>query len=188
MIKSSIKLLLHSVFADYRINWIVAAGQGNAKSALRHAPIPIIPLMPEHYDRLLKSKTQKMRNATSPVKASLSGFVLEDEAIPVCVAHFANSAQYAYTSTWPITSNQVALIDIVTEENYRGRGLAVQMIEATTSHYLEQGYDKLIAFIWWSNTPSVRAFSKAGWHKIGLSIEILIGEKWRCLRLPIFWA
>jgi RimJ/RimL family protein N-acetyltransferase len=53
---------------------------------------------------------------------------------------------------------------------------------------MEQGCDKIIAFIWWSNTPSIRAFSKAGWKKIGFSVEILVADTWRSLRVPIFWA
>jgi RimJ/RimL family protein N-acetyltransferase len=186
--KSLIRSMLHAIFADYRINWIVAAEPDTLRHKQPSQFVPIIPLSDDHCQRLLHSETDKMRNAVSQAKGGLTGFVIADNAQPICVAHFATRAQYEYMSTWPITQSQIALMDIATEEDFRGRGLAVQMIEAMTMRYMEQGYDKIIAFIWWSNAPSVRAFSKAGWKKIGFSVEILVADKWRSLRVPIFWA
>ena len=76
-------------------------------------------------------------------------------------------------------------MDIATEEFARGKSYASALIAGVTERYMAQGTHRLIAFIWWSNTPSKRAFVKAGWRKIGLSIEVKIAGQWRGMRVPL---
>ena len=131
------------------------------------------------------SATPKMRSSLSFTRAGLTGLALVEEGRPVSVAHFATPADYDRAATWPLRATEVALMDIATEDAQRGRGLAVTLIRATTAHFLGAGKSRVICFIWWSNTPSLRAFTKAGWRRIGLSIEVCIGGKWLALRLPL---
>ena len=88
-------------------------------------------------------------------------------------------------ATWPLRPSEVAVMDLATEDALRGRGLAVRLMQATTSAHLARGKSRVIAFIWWSNTPSLRALTKAGWRRIGLSVEVLVAGKWLALRLPL---
>jgi L-amino acid N-acyltransferase YncA len=101
------------------------------------------------------------------------------------VVHFANLSQYDRAGTWSLRDGELALMDIVTEESARGSGLAVRLLEQTATQYLRLGTKRLIAFIWWSNGPSVRAFRKSGWHRIGLSVEWKIGARWFHLHIPL---
>jgi RimJ/RimL family protein N-acetyltransferase len=59
------------------------------------------------------------------------------------------------------------------------------LIRAATRRYLTEGRRRMIAFIWWSNTPSLRAFKKAGWKRIGFSMELRFGKHWLRLRVPL---
>jgi L-amino acid N-acyltransferase YncA len=74
------------------------------------------------------------------------------------------------------TNDEVALVD-----------LAVRLIPAAMRAYLAQGYKRLVAFIWWSNAPSIRAFSKVGWQRIGMSVEWTIAGRWFAIRIRTRW-
>jgi RimJ/RimL family protein N-acetyltransferase len=178
--KAMAKSVLNRLFRDYRINWIYASSA--TKRDIAATPQPLSPVQ---IDALLTSPTAKMRNAARFSQGGLDGFAMEVDGTPACVAHFADHARYDRNGTWVIGNNEIALMDIATEEAMRGRGLAVQMITAMTQHYITQGRDRVIAFIWWSNTPSVRAFDKAGWKRIGVSIEVAFGGRWRTVRLRL---
>lgn len=180
--KSLAKAVMGKLVAEYRINWIYAADRPDA------APDPAFAIGPEnslHRAALHASPTGKMRNSQSFARAGLAGVVLAQAGHPLCVAHFAEPGQYDRCSTWPLRNGEVALMDIATEERARGQGLAVHLIRGATRHYLSLGHTRLIAFIWWSNAPSIRAFTKAGWRRIGLSIDVRGGRRWRSLRIAL---
>jgi RimJ/RimL family protein N-acetyltransferase len=183
-IKSNIKLLLNCLFEKYRINWIYASDLNRAVNSAQ-LPQAIKSFSKAHIDVLANSPTEKMCKAIGYNEDGFDGFVIEEDSRPVCVAHFADKARYDRTRTWPLSNDEMALIDIATEEVARGRGLAVRLIASATEMYLNQGKRRVIAFIWWSNTPSVRAFKKAGWHRIGFSVEALVMGKWLSFRIPI---
>lgn len=172
---------------EYRLNWVVAS---------THHPVVVIqardvvfaPLTTAHWPSLDQSSTAKMSNSLSYARAGLAGFAMLADGIPLSVAHFAGRAHYDRDGTWLLRDGDVALMDIATEESARGRGLAVRLIADATAHYRAAGADRLIAFIWWSNRPSLRAFAKAGWRKIGLSFEYRRGDAWRSIRIPVATA
>jgi len=174
------RALLGRLVADYRINWILACSvppQEPGEEAVRiDAAI---------MEQLAASPTPKMRGSLSYARAGLQGLSLVRSGAPVCVAHFATPGQYGRDGTWPLRDGEIALMDIATEEAMRGQGHAVRLIEAAGRHYLGRGRSRLIAFVWWSNSPSLRAFAKAGWRRIGLSLEWQRKGRWHALHLPL---
>lgn len=177
MMTRLLRKLAGTLVGDYRINWIYAAGQANAEP-------PIVPLAFCRVDEtiraaLARSGTAKVANSLSYARAGLDGWALVQGGMPLCVAHFAAAESYDRRETWPLAPGEIALMDIATEDHARGRGLAPQLIAMTARHYLDKGAPRIIAFIWWSNTPSVQAFRKAGWKRIGLSLEWRASGAWR---------
>lgn len=181
-IKCVLKCLLRRATSEYRINWIYAA---DTLPDSDDEAFSIEPEMAVHRAILRASPTSKMRNSQSYADAGLIGLVLTETGRPLAVAHFAEVNQYGRFSTWPLKDGEVALMDIATEESKRGRGLAPRLIRAATQHYLTQGRKRLIAFVWWNNSPSLRAFKKAGWRRIGCSVELRFGGHWLALRVPL---
>jgi RimJ/RimL family protein N-acetyltransferase len=175
-VKKAVSLLLQ----DYRINYIYA-------SPAEQAPVAggIVELSAEQIAQLAASQTAKVRGSATFSKAGLKGYALVEAGKPVCVVHLAELSQYDRAATWPLRQGEAAIMDIATEDAARGRGLAVRLIEAVTARYLRQGRTRIIAFIWWSNTPSLRAFAKAGWRRIGFSVELQVASHWVALRLPL---
>lgn len=183
-IKTHIKRLVGRLVSEYRINWIYAARRLPDSD---HNGLSVEPESAEHRAMLSDSATYKMRNSQSYAKAGLAGLVLVKEGRPVSVAHFVEAGQYRRSSTWPLRDGEVALMDIATEEQVRGCGLAPQLIRAATRIYLARGCRGMIAFIWWSNDASRHAFEKAGWRRIGGSVELRFGKRWLRIRVPLRW-
>lgn len=181
-IKKLARRLLRRLASEYRINWIYAT---DLPPKLAHDTFAVEPETAAHRTLLLASSTDKVRNSQSYANAGLAGLVLVQNGHPLAVAHFAEADQYHRTSTWPLRPGEVCLMDIATETHARGRGLAPRLIAAAARHYLAQGRTRLIAFIWWSNTPSSRAFEKAGWRRIGFSTELRFGRHWLTVRIPL---
>lgn len=181
-VKSAIKAVAHRLVSEYRINWIYASRPtGHA----REDDPDVKPETAADRVSLANSTTRKVRNSQAFAVAGYFGMVLSDGDQPVVVAHFARPDQYDRSSTWPLRAGEVCLISIATEERARGQGLAPRLIRAATARYLSRGCNRIIAFIWWNNRPSLRAFAKAGWNRIGFSIELRIGTRWLALRIPL---
>ena len=183
MVKQLAKALIGRIVTDYRINWIYAADTPAPLLVL--AGESVIPTDDAARAALEASTTHKMRNSLSFERAGLTGLVLVRDGMPLCVAHFAPLGLYDRAGTWPLREDEMALMDIATEETARGQGLAPRVIAAATRHFINANARRLIAFIWWSNKPSVRAFTKAGWRRIGLSLEWQVAGKWYNKRFTI---
>jgi RimJ/RimL family protein N-acetyltransferase len=172
---------MRSILAEYRINWIVASP---ALSPLA-TTVSIRPVDNEIAAQMAASPTEQVRKALAYRRAGMDGYALIVDGAIASVAHFSDADHYDRSATWPLRPGEMALMDIVTEDSARGRGYAVTLIIEATSALVSQRCSRLIAFIWWSNTPSHRSFAKAGWKRIGLSIEVKIGTRWLALRVPI---
>ncbi|WP_338466881.1 GNAT family N-acetyltransferase [Novosphingobium sp. ZN18A2] len=179
--------LANRIVSDYRINWIVARADPSVRTQLQPGQA-ISPVDDAIAALLACSDTAKVRNALTYRDAGLGGFAIGRDGRPQAVIHYADAAQYTRDATWPLKANEIAIMDVVTEEADRGKGLAVTLIDHTTARYLENGAARAVAFVWWSNKPSLRAFRKAGWHRIGLSLEWEFRGQWRHLHLARAFA
>jgi GNAT superfamily N-acetyltransferase len=182
--KRLIQRIAASFVDEYRLNWVVASA-GTTSAARPMATVTFAPLTTGHWSSLEHSDTPDMRHSLSFARGGLEGFALLANDMPLTVAHFASRAEYDRDGTWRLRPGEVALMDIATEESARGCGLAPRLIAEATTHYQAAGNDRLIAFIWWSNRPSLHAFAKAGWRKVGLSLEYCRRGKWRSIIIPI---
>lgn len=181
--KALLRAVLGRVVADYRINWIYAADAVTAPE-LRPGDA-VVPIDDPLRAMLAESATDKMRGSLSYARAGMQGLALVRDGVPLCVLHVARPEQYDRSATWPLRAGDMAMMDIATELSTRGQGLAPQVICASTGALLTGSTRRLIAFIWWSNTPSVRAFTKAGWRRIGLSLEWQMAGRWWSVKLPL---
>ncbi len=182
-IKSMAKRAMRAVFGDYRINWIFAISATGAAAAV--AEPAVVAMTPEALAMLLSSASADMRKAASFTHIGLPGLVLLEQGQPRAVAHFADAQAYDRAATWPLPRSDIALIDIVTDDAWRGRGLAARLLDASTAHWLAGGTRRVIAFVWWNNRPSLHLFECAGWRRIGFAIEICPRGRWLSLRVPL---
>jgi GNAT superfamily N-acetyltransferase len=92
----------------------------------------------------------------------------------------------AARTVWPIDGPAAKLVQISTEETFRGRGIAAGLIQYAAYKLQQQGMGPLYARIWHSNTPSIRAFRKAGWTPAAFVGRVALSPS-RYNRLIIQW-
>lgn len=174
--------LARTAVRDYRLNWV-----------LRSPDTPVAPdlsgqwlirrMQPGDADAIGRVADAKFRASVAWTQAGADGFVLLRDGRPCCVAHFVGPDSYEDRGIWPLAPGELALIDIVTDSADRGRGAAPLLIAAATPAALADAGQPgpVICFIWWNHHASLRAFRRAGWRRIGFSVELTgrRGRVWR---------
>lgn len=73
---------------------------------------------------------------------------------------------------WPIGLKAAKLVQIVTDAEFRGRGIAPALINAGVQAVRQCGFAQVYARIWHSNRPSIQAFHKGGWLRQAFAARI----------------
>ena len=184
------KRLARHVVQDYRLNWIYEST----------CPDAVLPL-PDGVDfarlddagllHIAATNDLQFRKALGYDRLGAEGYMLAHDGIPLCVAHFVDLARYENITIWPLRADEVALLNIVTDKAAQGRGYASVLISNATPAMLSPHFTRAIAFIWWNHRASLRAFQRAGWHRVGFSVE-LTGKHGRVRHLqvpiPTWWS
>lgn len=90
--------------------------------------------------------------------------------VGICFYWFGD--RYLKRNFWPLKTGEAKLVQIISLPEARGRGVAARLVSASCQQLLKNEYTRVYARIWHSNTPSVRAFERAGWARIALIFEI----------------
>lgn len=105
----------------------------------------------------------------------------EDRIVGVCFYWFAS--RYLKRNFWPLAPGEAKLVQIISLPEMRGRGVATALVVRSCADMMQQGFHQTYARIWHSNTPSLRAFERAGWRRIALVLEFNPFRRSRPIRL-----
>ncbi|MHB1052271.1 MAG: GNAT family N-acetyltransferase [Thiobacillus sp.] len=94
----------------------------------------------------------------------------EGRIVGLCFYWFGN--RYLQRNFWPLADGEAKLVQIISHPEMRGRGVATILITSSFQDIVQKGFGRAYARIWHSNTPSIRAFERAGWVRIALVLEI----------------
>ena len=101
--------------------------------------------------------------------------------VGVCFYWFGE--RYLKRNFWPLAEGEAKLVQIVVLPELRGQGIAAALVGGSARDMLGRGFGRAYARIWHSNTPSLRAFERAGWKRIAFMLEINPLRSKRPLRL-----
>lgn len=108
-------------------------------------------------------------------------FICRNSEKIVGVCCYWSGDRYRERNFWPLKKDEAKLVQIVVEPDQHGAGVAPTLITQSCNEMLRAGISRCYARIWHSNTPSIRAFEKAGWGHIATVIEVLpFGLARRC--------
>lgn len=93
----------------------------------------------------------------------------DERIVGVCFYWFGE--RYRTRNFWPLAVGEAKLVQIVVLPDARGRGIAPRLIQVSSQDLIQKGFRRAYARIWHSNTPSVRAFERAGWTRIAFVFE-----------------
>lgn len=108
-----------------------------------------------------------------------------DDSTLVGLCFFWHGERYNLGEFWPLSEREAMLMQVVTSQRVRGRGVAGLLIPFATAQMAERGFDRLVARVWHSNRPSWRAFAGAGWSQVATLVEIdpmRRGSPWRWVK------
>lgn len=94
----------------------------------------------------------------------------QDRLVGVCFYWFGD--RYLKRNFWPLQNDEAKLVQIITLPEARGAGVATLLIAQSCRDMAAKGFTRVFARIWHSNTPSIKAFKRAGWVRIALVLEI----------------
>lgn len=104
-----------------------------------------------------------------------------DRIVGLCFYWYGE--RYLKRNFWPLADGEAKLVQIISLPEMRGRGVATALIKSSFQDMIEKGFSRMYARIWHSNSPSIRAFERAGWARIALVLEINPLRQRRPIRL-----
>lgn len=180
--KAFAKKLAHALLGEYAAYYIYArAADGEVKApaattqTFRFAQVDASLLHASH-DALIREQVDYAGQ-----EAHAYACFADDRIVGVCFYWFGG--RYLQRNFWPLADSEVKLVQIIALPDMRGRGVATQLIEWSWSDMMRQGFHKTYARIWHSNTPSLRAFERAGWVRVALVFEMNPLRRSRPIRL-----
>lgn len=88
-----------------------------------------------------------------------------DEAL-VAVCWFWVGERYAKRNFWPLADGEAKLVEIMSANAFRGRGIAGALLRYSCRAMGARGYRAAYARVWHSNAPSIRLFVADGWRHV----------------------
>ncbi len=169
--KSFAKWLMHFILGEYSAYYIYA------RSCDTDAPSRSAAGLPFRFEEIDESAIRRSPDALIREQAYYAGSgshgyacLADDRIVALCFYWFGE--RYLKRNFWPLADNEAKLVQIISLPEFRGRGIATALINASLLDMFGKGYGRAYARIWHSNTPSIRAFERAGWRRIALVVEI----------------
>ena len=175
--KALLKKMLRLLFGDYAPYFIYASPAQLPVSA------PSLRVAAVDRDRIAASADALIREQAGYAGEGAHAFACFDGERIVGVCFYWHGARYLTRNFWPLRDGEAKLVQIITLPEMRGRQVAQTLIAASVRELGAQGWQRAYARIWHSNTPSLRAFEKAGWRKIALVLELYPFARKKPLRL-----
>lgn len=163
--KKSFKILLGEYSPYYIFQW---TGKSSANE-------PVCPMGLEvrliNEEQLSSASTLMKEQAGYLGNESLGfGCFMEGQLTGVCFYWYGE--QYRARGFWPLDEKEAKLVQIIVSPSMRGHGVAPMLVQMSAKAMNEMGFSSLYSRVWHSNTPSLRAFEKAGWFRIAFVLEI----------------
>jgi GNAT superfamily N-acetyltransferase len=103
----------------------------------------------------------------------------------IALCFFWYGDRYQQRNFWPLADKEAKLVQLIVLPEMRGRGIASSLIKFATQDMSRRRFKYMYARIWWSNTPSLRAFEGAGWARMATVVEIYLFGRTKPLRLKL---
>ena len=169
--KQLAKAFLRLVFRDYSLYRIYTCAT-TAPVPPRTAQSTALVVREVSLAELAASSDADMAEQSGYLGAGSHAFACFDGARIVGVCFYWHGARYLERNFWPLQARQAKLVQIMTLPEMRGRAVASTLIAESCKAMAAHGFERTYARIWHSNTPSIRAFMRAGWERVATVAEV----------------
>ena len=164
--KAILKKLLRLVCGDYAVYHVYRNGPN-----LPAAP-GAFTVRPVDTEDLRQSPDQDIAEQAFYLGQGAHGFGCFDGDTLVGVCFYWHGQRYLKRNFWPLAEGEAKLVQIITLARMRGRSVAPTLIQESASAMQALGFTRSYARIWHSNTPSLRAFARAGWTRVATVVDV----------------
>lgn len=169
--KTFVKKLAHMLLDEYSAYYIytLSTGQTLSPSPSTHRQLRV-ELVDE--SDVAGSADPLIREQSGYAGSGSYAYACFDKERIVGICFYWFGDRYLQRNFWPLREGEAKLVQIIVHPEMRGRGVATLLIAASFQDMIQKGYNTAYARIWHSNTPSLRAFERAGWTRIALAVEV----------------
>lgn len=169
--KRIFKQLLHLLFGDYAVFHIYTCATATTTPPCSPPPVRFT---------VREVGAAELARSTDGLICEQTGYLGDDSFAFACfdgerivgVCFYWFGARYKTRNFWPLAEHQAKLVQIITVPEMRGHQVASTLIALSTQAMVRKGFDCNFARIWHSNTPSLRAFERAGWSYVVTVLEV----------------
>jgi RimJ/RimL family protein N-acetyltransferase len=169
--KSLLRAIGQSVFGAYQINRLYqldsTPGYPKAAPELEFGEIG-----PREIKDLRAHEQQSVRKSAGYAGEGMHGFYVRHQGELASVAFYAEHSVFENEVVVPLRPSEAGLVELITLPEHRGKGMAPLVISYASAAMFERGFSPLVSWLWWTNSASQRAFEKAGWRFIGMSVQL----------------
>ncbi|MDR3452190.1 MAG: GNAT family N-acetyltransferase [Rhodoferax sp.] len=169
--KEIAKKLLRLLLGDYSAYVIYAnvSGKGDLQQTEPHTTLKVLSVDSTDIGACPEPLIREQIGYAGPGSHAYACFE-QDRLVGVCFYWFGQ--RYLKRNYWPLQTGEAKLVQIITLPEVRGAGVATLLIAQSCHDMAARGFTKAFARVWHSNTPSIKAFERAGWTRIALVLEI----------------
>lgn len=122
-------------------------------------------------NEMCQAKDARMRDHAWFVdgEAIAFGLWVDGDLVATCVNWTTPRFQDPAVAT--LQQDEVALVDLLTAAQYRGRGYGGMLLAYTEDALKRYRFRRAVCTVWHSNEPSIRTFERAGWVYTAFLIE-----------------
>lgn len=176
-----IKRLAQAIFKDYSFYHIYAYEYAGEAPAWNQE----FQFQPVGYDAIISSKDEIIvQQGWYHGEYSVAYACMKGTRI-TALCFFWYGERYSTRNFWPLSEGEAKLVQIVVLPEVRGQGIASNLIQFAAQDMYQRGFRNLYARIWWSNTPSLRAFERAGWRRVAAVVDACVVFRKESFRLKL---
>lgn len=172
--KEQLKRIAHALFRDYQLNRIyyldIAAPKLLSPEELPgRAVIRVI----ESSQQIADSPDERIRDHAWYASEHALGYGIWEDDHLTCICWFWTPQHPGMPGRFSaLGESDAVMVDLLTSPHCRGNGYAVAITRFAAMDLYRRGYSRLWTWVWHSNGPSIRVFTKTGWTYSHLLAEI----------------
>lgn len=176
-IGKALRRCARAVLGDYSIYWIYSiscdgSGESDSGDIRQFGDIHLAPLrIPEDADSASDPAVRKTFAYAGEDSFAFGAWIGDELVAALFVWVKARYQRRNRNGFWPLEPDEAKAVELVTDERFRGRGIATALYRYIPGEMKKRGYVRLFGRIWHSNPAPIRAIERAGWTRVALVVE-----------------
>ena len=182
---SALKSLAHIVFGEYALYEIYALSLNHADPAKKvERDLVLAPILDPA--ELATAPAEEVRQLARYAGPDAACFAAWKQGRMAAACWFWFGETYKQRNFWPLDEGEAKLVQITVDQEFRGQGIARQLLRYAADVMRQRDFKQLFARIWHSNLASIKAFEAAGWRNVAIVAEL--HPVWTSKPLRLKWT